>query len=127
MRMRFHLRTLFTAVTTLAVAFAAWRASEIAPESRVPLGAIAGLALLTFLGIGSTRVVCWSATVSGVVSALVFTCIDYFEPFHPKDRLFYIFAYSTLVAAAGAFTGFAATALLAARDAFRRERPPADS
>jgi hypothetical protein len=118
-RLQFRLKSLFVLTSFLAACIGAWRICVEFPVMQTPIYAILVILAPTLIGIGSTRIVCVCALVAGVVGAVVFACVNYFNPFLPADTFFYLVAYPTLVAAAGALTGLLASVLLTLKDSVR--------
>jgi hypothetical protein len=111
--------TLIFWIAFLAVGLFMWFINRPFPESRSCLMIIAGMAVLTLFRIGSSRAIFWCMIVSGVVYTGIATAMSHFELVPEVDRDFYLIAYSTLVATSGALTGWIASVLVAARDAYR--------
>ena len=100
---RFSIRSLF--VLTVAAALYSGALSQKG-DTRFYALVVVSLVLVGVLGIGRNAIV-WLSFLCGFVLGVVgWWYTDYLDPFHPKDRTFYLVVYTGFSASFGMLIGF---------------------
>ncbi|MEX0792427.1 MAG: hypothetical protein WD045_04790 [Pirellulaceae bacterium] len=118
--MRFELTRLFWWIGIVAILFGAIRLAFAVPSTALTLPVLGTVLALTWLGLGSTRVVLGSAAAMGLLGLVIMIIAYLTQESVPIDFYDNFIGAPLLFAAAGAVVGLVAMWLLTIRDAVAR-------